>query len=148
VYIWHSSENMIVNNYVAPLGAGTNHWAAISIYDGYNDTQISYGHTSMYNRIVNNTVSDKGIAVGSWEPETLLADNTGTKVHGNKATWLGATYSTGKMVFSGNRVTYGVWTHLADDCIAPGNSNHTPPPGWEKGYGAATDQSASQQESE
>jgi len=142
VYIWHSSDNMIVNNYVAPLGNATGHWAAISIYDGYNDDQINLGYTSMYNRIINNTVSDKGIAVGAWAP-SILTDNTGTKVHGNIATSLGATYSTGKVVFSGNKVTEGCWSYLADDAIFPGKSNHEPPEGW-KNHGQAIDQTASE----
>ena len=141
VYIWHSSDNMIVNNKVASL-VDTGHWAAISIYDGYNDAQINLGYTSMYNKIINNTLSNMGIAVGAWAP-SILADNTGTKVHGNRATRLGATYSTGKSVFSGNKVTEGWWKYLADDAIFPGNSNHEPPDD-SKSYGEAVDHSASQ----
>jgi len=128
VYIWHSSDNMIVNNKVAPLGGITGHWAAIEIYDGYNDDQINLGYTSMFNKIINNTISDKGIFVGAWAP-SFWADNTGTKVHGNKTTALGTGYSSGKKVFSGNKVT-SYWAYQASDYKFPGNSNHEPPPDW------------------
>jgi hypothetical protein len=120
---------MIVNNYVAPLGAVTGHWAAIEIYDGYNYDQIDLGYTSMFNKIINNTVSDKGIFVGAWAP-SIWTDNTGTKVHGNKATSIGTGYSRGKKIFSGNRVT-GYWCYEASDYKFPGKSNHEPPPGWQ-----------------
>jgi hypothetical protein len=83
VYIWHSSDNMVVNNAVEALGSITGHWAAISIYDGYNDDQINLGYTSKYNRIINNTIADKGISIGAWAP-SIWTDNTGTKVHSNK----------------------------------------------------------------
>jgi parallel beta-helix repeat protein len=133
VYIWHSSGNMIVSNTVKMLGAGTEHWAAISIYDGYSDAQINLGYTSKYNRIINNTIADKGIAVGAWAP-SIWTDNTGTKVHGNKLPygWVGTTYSSGSKVFSGNAV-YGCWADHASDYKFPGKANHSMPlnwPGW------------------
>ena len=129
VYIWHSSDNMIVNNTIKPLGSGTGHWAAISIYDGYNDDQINLGYTSKYNRIINNTIADKGISVGAWAP-SIWTDNTGTKVHGNKLPfgWLGTAYSSGSKVFSGNVCT-GYWYQEASDFKFPGKSNHGMPPG-------------------
>jgi parallel beta-helix repeat protein len=128
VYIWHSSDNMIVNNTVEPLGASTNHWAAIEIYDGYNDDQINLGYTSKDNKIINNTVADKGIFVGAWAP-SIWTDNTGTKVHGNHATGLLTGYSSGSKVFSGNTVSwYGA--SQASDYKFPGKSNHGKPPGW------------------
>ena len=129
VYTWHSSDNMIVNNTVKPLGSGTEHWAAISIYDGYNDAQINLGYTSKHNKIINNTIADKGIAVGAWAP-SIWTDNTGTKVHGNKLPngWIGTTYSSGSKVFSGN-VVYGCWADHASDYKFPGKSNHGIPPG-------------------
>jgi parallel beta-helix repeat protein len=121
VYIWHSSNNKIVNNKIEALG-GTGHWAAISIYDGYNDAQINLGYTSKYNRIINNDIADKGIGVGAWAPPTW-ADNRGTHIHGNSAVQIGITYSSGTKTISGNDV-YGVWTASASDCKIPGNSNH------------------------
>jgi len=133
VYIWHSSDNMVVNNTVQALGPDTNHWAAISIYDGYNDDQINLGYLSMWNKIINNTIADKGIGVGAWAPN-IWTDNEGTKVHGNSATQLGCYYSVGRKVFSGNRVS-GVWWSNSEGHKFPGNSNHEPPPGWESGYG-------------
>jgi parallel beta-helix repeat protein len=128
VYIWHSSGNMIINNTVEALGPATNHWAAIEIYDGYNDAQINLGYTSKYNKIVNNTVADKGIFVGAWAP-SIWTDNTGTKVHGNQATGLFTAYSSGLKVFTGNTVDwYGA--SQASDYKFPGKANHGPPPGW------------------
>jgi parallel beta-helix repeat protein len=122
VYIWHSSDNMIVNNTVEALGTGTGHWAAIEIYDGYNDAQISLGYTSKGNHIINNAIADKGIFVGAWAPPTWT-DNTGTHVHGNQATQIGTAYSSGRKVFSGNIVD-GYWFYNASDFKFPGKSNH------------------------
>ena len=122
VYIWHSSDNMIVNNTVEALGPGTGHWAAIEIYDGYNDAQINLGYTSKGNHIINNTIADKGIFVGAWAPPTWT-DNTGTHVHGNQATAIGTGYSSGRKIFSGNIVD-GYWAWEASDYKFPGKSNH------------------------
>jgi parallel beta-helix repeat protein len=129
VYIWHSSDNMIVNNTVNALG-GTGHWAAISIYDGYNNAQINLGYTSKHNKIINNTIADKGISVGAWAPSTWT-DNTGTKVHGNKLPFgsLGTAYSSGLKVFSGNACA-SYWAYQASDYKFPGNANHSMPPNW------------------
>ena len=121
VYIWHSSDNMIVNNAVEPL-VGTGHWAAIEIYDGYNDAQINLGYTSKGNKIINNTIANKGIFVGAWAPPTWT-DNTGTHVHGNRATSIGTGYSSGKKIFSGNKVGE-YWFHEASGYKFPGKSNH------------------------
>ena len=130
VYIWHSSGNMIVNNTVKELGIVTKHWAAISIYDGYKDEQINLGYTSKCNKIINNTIADKGISVGAYAPPTWT-DNTGTKVHGNKLPygWLGTHYSSGSKIFSGN-VCAGFWYEQASDFKLPGKSNHSMPPNW------------------
>jgi parallel beta-helix repeat protein len=130
VYIWHSSGNMIVNNTVKTLGAGTGHWAAISIYDGYNDAQINLGYASKYNKIVNNSITDKGIFVGAWAP-SIWTDNTGTKVHGNKLPLggLGVAYSSGSKAFSGN-VCACCWASAASDYKFPGKANHQMPPSW------------------
>lgn len=130
VYIWHSSDNMIVNNTVEALGSASGHWAAISIYDGYNDAQINLGYTSKYNKIINNTIADKGIFVGAWAPP-IWTDNTGTKVHGNKLplSLIGTGYSSGSKVFSGN-VCAGYWYSQASDYKFPGKSNHSMPPKW------------------
>lgn len=128
VYIWHSSDNSIVNNTVEAL-SGTGHWAGISLYDGYNDAQINLGYTSQYNKIINNTLANKGIAIGAWAP-AIWTDNTGTKVHGNSCTSIGATYSRGKKMFSGNVLTGDWWVVEASDYKFPGNSNHQPPDNW------------------
>lgn len=121
VYIWHSSDNKIVNNTVKALG-DTDHWAAIEIYDGYNDAQINLGYTSKGNKIINNTIADKGIFVGAWAPPTWT-DNTGTHVHGNQATAIGTGFSSGRKVFSGNIVD-SYWFYNASDFKFPGKSNH------------------------
>jgi parallel beta-helix repeat protein len=128
VYLWHSSDNSILNNTVEALG-NTGHWAGISLYDGYNDAQINLGYTSQYNKIINNTLADKGIAIGAWAP-AIWTDNAGTKVHGNSCTYIGATYSRGKKMFSGNIVTGYCWVTEASDYKFPGNSNHEPPESW------------------
>ncbi len=129
VYIWHSSSNRIINNTVELLGSVTKHWAAIEIYDGYNDAQINLGNTSKYNEIINNTIADKGIFVGAWAP-SIWTDNTGTKVHGNKLPLgnIGTGYSSGKKIFSGN-LCAGYWYSEASDFKFPGKSNHSMPPG-------------------
>lgn len=130
VFIWHSSGNMIVNNTVKEL-AGSGHWAAISIYDGYNDAQINLGYTSQYNKIINNFIADKGISVGAWAP-SIWTDNTGTQVHANKCPKgnLGTHYSKGRKIFSGN-ICAGYWWYEASDFKFPGRSNHGLPPGLE-----------------
>ena len=64
VYIWHSSDNRILHNHVAPLD--TDHWAAISTYDGYDDAGISLGSLSEGNVIAHNVLENKGIALGAW----------------------------------------------------------------------------------
>jgi hypothetical protein len=131
VRVWHSSANTIANNVVKPLGF-TDHWPAISIYDGYNDAKINLGYPSQHNKIRNNVVTDKGIFVGAWAPETEWTDNTGTEVHANQATGLFTAYSSGSKEFSGNTAEwYGWWK--ASDYKFPGKSNkgiEGYPPGW------------------
>lgn len=130
VFIWHSSDNLVVNNYVAPLG-NTGHFVAIAIFDGYTDDQINLGYTSMFNKIVNNTISDKAIFVGALSPSlTIPTDNTGTKVHANVAIGLATAYSSGKKVFSGNKVGFISVGPLVTDAKFPGESNSQPPGGW------------------
>ena len=123
IYIWHSSDNTILNNTVEALGF-TGHWAAISIYDGYTQDQINLGYSSQYNKIINNTIADKGISVGAWATP-IWTDNTGTKVHGNQLPYgvLGTHYSSGPKLFSGN-VVAGYWVMEASDYKFPGKSNH------------------------
>ncbi|MFW6117123.1 MAG: hypothetical protein ACOC6G_00885 [Thermoproteota archaeon] len=123
VYIWHSSHNQIVNNKVKELG-GTGHWAAISIYDGYNDAQINLGYNSQGNEIINNQIADKGIAVGAWAP-SIWTDNTGTQIHANQATQIGITYSEGRKIISGNNVE-DYWAVEASGYKFPGKSNSRP----------------------
>jgi hypothetical protein len=93
VYMWHSSDNVIVSNTVKSLG-GTQHWAGISVYDGHNDEKIEYGYLSKDNLIAHNYLADKGIAIGAWPP-SIWTDNDGTWVYRNVTTELGFTYSTG-----------------------------------------------------
>jgi hypothetical protein len=127
VYIWHSSDNMIVKNKIEPLG-NTGHWAGISIYDGYSEAQINLGYTSQDNRVVNNFVADKGIAIGAWAP-SIWTDNAGTQVHANRATGLLVTYSSGRKIISGNKLNwYGAFQ--ASGYKFPGRSNDGTPAGW------------------
>ena len=127
VVVWHSSGNTIAKNVVKPLGL-THHWAAISIYDGYSADQIKLGHPSQYNKILNNTVANRGIFIGAFDPP-IWTDNTGTKVHANTATGLFTAYSSGSKKFSGNRVQRYDW-YEASDYKFPGKSNKGTPPGW------------------
>jgi parallel beta-helix repeat protein len=82
VYIWHSSGNAIEDNTIEALG-NTGHWAGISIYDGYSADQISLGHLSKNNVIQGNSLADKGISVGAWQPPAPT-DNSGTSVVSQK----------------------------------------------------------------
>lgn len=122
VYIWHSSDNNILNNAVENL-YGTDHWAAISIYDGYNDAQINLGYHSKGNQIVGNTIANKGISVGAWDPPTWT-DNEGTIVIGNTCTQVGAHYSHNRKLFSHNG-SAGYWTANADSVVVPTNVAYT-----------------------
>jgi (2Fe-2S) ferredoxin len=130
VLIWHSSNNMVVNNYVAPLGITDSPWG-IEIYDGADDADINLGYTGKDNKIVNNTLSDKGIFVGAWgnPGPTVWADNSGTKVHSNNATGLFTGFSSGKKIFSGNKVAF-MGAAFASDYKYPGESNSQPPSTW------------------
>ena len=106
VYMWHTSHNRIIYNTVKPLSS--DHWAAISVYDGYNDAQIGLGHLSQYNEIAHNTLANKGIAVGAWAPP-INTDNTGTSIHDNTATYVGITYSNGPKFLCNNILSGGYW---------------------------------------
>jgi uncharacterized repeat protein (TIGR01451 family) len=103
VYIWHSSGNDILNNRVEALG-NTGHWAGISIYDGYISEQINLGYPSKNNVIRGNTLVDKGISIGAWQPP-IPTDNSGTKVVGNLVTGNIAFYYTAS---SGVEINYNV----------------------------------------
>jgi parallel beta-helix repeat protein len=112
VYIWHSSGNKILNNKIEALN--TDHWAAISTYDGYNDAQIGLGSLSENNIIAFNIIENKGIALGAWAPPTWTS-NAGSVVCCNTATWVGVTYSHGPVIIGGN--TGGFWTYYVDKVI-------------------------------
>jgi parallel beta-helix repeat protein len=112
VYIWHSSGNRIVNNTVAALN--TNHWAAISTYDGYNDAQINLGYPSENNLIANNTLTNKGIALGAWAPPTWTS-NAGSQVCHNTTTQVGVTYAHGPVIVGCN--TGGFWHPNTDNVL-------------------------------
>jgi hypothetical protein len=114
VYMWHTQNNNILNNTVNSLA--TNHWAAISMYDGYNDAQIGLGHLSTGNEISGNVLENKGIAVGAWAP-SIPTDNSGTSIIGNSATQIGITYSTGDVYICNNTLSGGIWTVAAPDPI-------------------------------
>jgi len=109
VYIWHSSRNKIFNNQVAALT--TNHWAAISTYDGYDDAQINLGHPSENNKIIGNVIADKGIALGAWAP-SIWTSNADSMVWCNTTTSVGVTYSHGPVSIGGN--TGGIWQSNTD----------------------------------
>ncbi len=99
VYIWHSSGNIIRNNVVGTLT--TNHWAAISTYDGYNDAQTGLPNPSENNLICHNVLANKGIALGAWDPPTWTSV-AGSKVCCNTATEVGVTYAHGPVVVGCN----------------------------------------------
>jgi parallel beta-helix repeat protein len=112
VYIWHSSGNRILNNDVAALS--TNHWAAISTYDGYNDAQIGLGYLSKNNLIAHNTIANKGIALGAWAPSTWTS-NAGSQVCCNATTNVGVTYAHGPVIVGCN--AGGFWQAYTDKVI-------------------------------
>jgi len=113
VYIWHSQDNVIVNNTVQTLG-DTGHWAAISAYDGYNNTQIGYGNLSENNLIAYNTIADKGIALGAWAPPNWTS-NASSQVCHNTTTQVGVSYAHGPVVVGCN--TGGFWEINTDKVL-------------------------------
>jgi len=106
VYMWHTSHNKIIYNTVQPLSS--DHWAAISVYDGDTDAKIQMGYLSQYNEIAYNTLANRGIAVGAWAP-SVWTDNTGTSIHDNTATYVGITYSNGPKFLCNNILSGGYW---------------------------------------
>lgn len=114
VYIWHSSNNRILDNTVLALG-DTGHWAAMESYDGYNDAQIAFGSPSNNNAFLRNAIADKGIGVGSWAPPTARADNSGDVIACNTGTSFGAFYDTGRVLFGFN--TANPWTTAASNVL-------------------------------
>jgi len=112
VYIWHSSGNSILNNTVATLN--TNHWAAISTYDGYNDAQINLGNLSENNLIAHNTIANKGIALGAWAPPTWTS-NAGSKICCNTTTQVGVSYAHGPVLVGCNGD--GFWHYQTDNVL-------------------------------
>lgn len=112
VYIWHSSGNRIVHNTVEALN--TNHWAAISTYDGYNDAQVALGNLSENNFIAYNTIANKGIALGAWDPPTWTS-NAGSRVCTNTTAQVGVSYAHGPVVVGCN--TGGFWQYQTDNVL-------------------------------
>ena len=112
VYIWHSSGNQIVNNTVDALT--TDHWAAISTYDGYDDVQINFGNLSENNLIAHNTLANKGIALGAWEPATWTS-NAGSQVCYNITSQVGVTYAHGPLIIGCN--TGDFWQINTDNVL-------------------------------
>jgi len=118
VYIWHSDNNIIKNNTVKALG-NTGHWAAFSVYDGYNDTQINLSNGSQGNQFLNNDIYNKGIAIGAWAP-SINTNNSNTKIIGNKATSIGITYSNSDNVCIKDNYIHGttnpstIWSYKAN----------------------------------
>jgi parallel beta-helix repeat protein len=113
VYIWHSSGNKIINNTVAALGS-TDHWAGISIYDGYSEDQINLNYLSQNNLIAHNTLANRGIAVGAWAP-SIWTTNAGTLICCNNCTQVGVSYSHGPVTICGN--TGEFWQYNTDKVL-------------------------------
>jgi parallel beta-helix repeat protein len=112
VYIWHSSGDVITNNTIAALGT-TGHWAAISSYDGWDDAASTLQPQSINLTITNNTLADKGIALGAWAPATWTS-NAGSKVCANTATQVGVSYSHGPVTVAG---TGSFWEQDTDKVV-------------------------------
>lgn len=112
VYIWHSSDNKILNNTVAALT--TDHWAAISTYDGSQDADIALGSLSENNLIANNTLANKGIAIGAWGPSTWTSA-AGDVVCCNDTTQVGVTYAHGPVIVGCN--TGDFWEYNTDNVL-------------------------------
>jgi len=113
VYIWHSSDNKILNNTVAALG-NTGHWAAISTYDGYDSAGINLGNLSRNNLIAFNTLANKGISVGAWAPPTWTSAEDDV-VACNTTTQVGVAYAHGPVLVGGN--TGGFWQSNTDGVL-------------------------------
>ena len=112
VYIWHSSGNTIINNTVANLS--TNHWAAISTYDGDTDAKIQLGYLSENNLIAHNNIANKGIALGAWAP-SIWTSNAGSQVCHNTTTQVGVSYAHGPVIIGCNTGTF--WQYLTDQVL-------------------------------
>lgn len=128
VYIYNSDNNVIEDNVM--ITNPVNHWASLTIYDGWNGTPVN---SSQGNIFRNNTLSH-GIFVGAWPGYT---DNSGIQIIGNTATEIGIGYSNSNgMVITGNTLTGGrLWTSggsatikltnliVSDNIINPGAGN-------------------------
>ena len=110
VTVWHSSSNTVEDNTVAALG-NTGAWAAINIFDGSNADEINLGFLSKDNVIQGNTLADKGIGVGAYEPP-IPTDNSGTKILDNTVRGDIGFYCTASsdVEISGNTVAAGPYS--------------------------------------
>ena len=113
VYIWHSRDNTIVNNTIEALG-NTTHWAAISTYDGWDESSVALQPQSENNLIAHNQIADKGIALGAWAPPTWTS-NAGSQVCHNTTTQVGVTYAHGPVIVGCN--TGGFWHTNTDNVL-------------------------------
>jgi parallel beta-helix repeat protein len=113
VYIWHSKDNTIVNNTIEALG-NTTHWAAISTYDGWDESSVALQPQSENNLIAHNQIADKGIALGAWAPLTWTS-NAGSQVCHNTTTQVGVTYAHGPVIVGCN--TGGFWHTETDNVL-------------------------------
>lgn len=113
VYIWHSSDNTIIGNAVETLG-NTGHWAAVSTYDGWDDTSVTLQPQSENNLIAHNTIADKGISLGAWAPPTWTS-NAGSQVCYNTTTQVGVAYSHGPVIVGCNNGSF--WQTNTDNVL-------------------------------
>jgi len=113
VYIWHSRDNTIVNNTIEALG-NTTHWAAISTYDGWDESSVALQPQSENNLIAHNQIADKGIALGAWAPLTWTS-NAGSKVCSNITTQVGVSYAHGPVIIGCNGP--GFWEYNTDKVL-------------------------------
>lgn len=100
VYIWHSKDNVIRNNTIAALG-NTGHWAAISSYDGWDDTSSALQPQSINNSFADNNIADKGISLGAWAPANWTS-NADSRVCSNTITQVRVAYSHGPVIIGCN----------------------------------------------
>jgi parallel beta-helix repeat protein len=113
VYIWHSSDNTIVDNAVEALG-NTGHWAAVSTYDGWDDTSVTLQPQSENNLIAHNTIADKGVSLGAWAPSTWTS-NADSQVCHNTITQVGVSYAHGPVTVGCN--TGSFWQYYTDQVL-------------------------------
>lgn len=130
VYLWHSSDNTILNNTITQGACHAG--SSIRIFDGNDNTQLALALSSSDNTIEGNNLTDNGIMIGPWGT-TVYADVSGTVIKNNTVNGsIRFDYSNGSDIeVIGNTINSGqikfsvptTPTHvICTDCIIDGNT--------------------------